>query len=260
MESASKPTHKQQPSRATRIVPLYSIAALVLFWWLGSLLAGERLLPSPLTVFNIIAQEAQTGELFVHTSITLWRVMASFLISMVVGIIIGFVMGGNKKINTLLDPWLLFFLNLPALIIIILAYIWMGLTEVAAITAVAINKIPNVVVTIREGVRSMDYKRQQMAEVFHFGWWKTLRHIILPELAPYIAIATRSGIALIWKIVLVVELLGRSNGVGFQLYLHFQLFDIASIMAWGLTFIIIMQTIELLFIQPFERHVNKWRE
>ena len=179
---------------------------------------------------------------------------------MVIGVLIGFLMGSHRKTNLVFDPWLLFFLNLPALIVIILAYIWMGLTEIAAITAVAVNKIPNVVVTIREGVRAMDRNLEQMADVFGFGRWKKLRHLILPGLAPYITVAARSGIALIWKIVLVVELLGRSDGVGFQLHLYFQLFDIAAIMAWGLTFIIIMQAVELLCIQPFERHVNRWRK
>ena len=198
--------------------------------------------------------------MFFHVGVTLWRVVASFTISMVAGITIGFLMGGFRKVDAIFDPWLLFFLNLPALVVIILAYIWMGLTEIAAIAAVAVNKIPNVVVTIREGARATDRGLQRMATVFRFGWWKRLRHVIVPELAPYIAAATRSGIALIWKIVLVVELLGRSNGVGFQLHLYFQLFDIAAIMAWGLTFIIIMQIVELTLLQPFETYVNRWRK
>ncbi len=242
------------------IVPVASISALILLWYLASLAIGAESLPSPLAVAAVMAREAGSGELFVHTGFTLWRVVASFTISMAVGITVGLLMGGFKKVDTALDPWLLFFLNIPALVIIILAYIWLGLTEIAAISAVAINKIPNVVVTIREGARAMDRDLQEMATVFRFSRWNRLRHIVIPELAPYIAAATRSGIALIWKIVLVVELLGRSNGVGFQLHLHFQLFDIASIIAWGLTFVIIMQFVELLLIQPFEAHVNKWRE
>ena len=201
--------------------PLISIAALILLWHLGSIFIGAESLPFPLDVFEIIVREAISGDLFFHTGVTLWRVVASFTIAMTIGITIGLLMGSFRKIDKALDPWLLFFLNIPALVIIILAYIWMGLTEIAAITAVAINKIPNVVVTIREGARSMDHNLQQMATVFHFSRWKRLRHIVIPELAPYIAAATRSGIALIWKIVLVVELLGRSNGVGFQLYLYF---------------------------------------
>lgn len=236
-----------------------SIGALILLWWLGSRMAGEDTLPSPASVAGVIGAEAASGELFFHVGVTLWRVVASFTISMVVGITIGFLMGGFRKVNAIFDPWLLFFLNLPALVVIILAYIWMGLTEIAAIAAVAVNKIPNVVVTVREGARAMDRGLQQMATVFRFGWWKRLRHVIVPELAPYIAAATRSGIALIWKIVLVVELLGRGNGVGFQLHLYFQLFDIAAIMAWGLTFIIIMQIVELTLLQPFEAYVNRWR-
>jgi NitT/TauT family transport system permease protein len=49
--------------------------------------------------------------------------------------------------------------------------------------------------------------------------------------------ATRSGLALIWKIVLVVEMLGRSDGMGYQLHLFFQLFDVASILAYTVAFI-----------------------
>jgi NitT/TauT family transport system permease protein len=86
-----------------------------------------------------------------------------------------------------------------------------------------------------------------------------LRHVVLPQLQPYLAAATRSGIALIWKIVLVVELLGRSSGVGFQLNLYFQLFDVAGILAYTLTFVAVMLIIELAVIQPIEKHATRWR-
>lgn len=240
-------------------IPVASVIGLIAIWWLASLWLGRDSLPTPADVFAVIIQKMETGELFYHTGITLWRVAASFVIAIVIGMTVGLVMGVFNRANDILDPWLLFFLNLPALVVIILAYIWLGLTEIAAVLAVAVNKIPNVIVTIREGARAMDIGLNDMAKIFHFGWWKKLRHVILPQLAPYIAAATRSGIALIWKIVLVVELLGRSNGVGFQLHLQFQLFDIAGIIAWGLTFVIIMQFVELFLVQPFERYVNRWR-
>ena len=74
----------------------------------------------------------------------------------------------------------------------------------------------------------------------------TLRHVILPQLAPAIAAAARSGIALIWKIVLVVEFLGRSNGVGFQIHLYFGLFDVAMVLVYALAFVAVMLTLEAL--------------
>ena len=140
-----------------------------------------------------------------------------------------------------------------------LAYIWFGLNEAAAIGAVAVNKIPNVVVTMREGARALDPRYAEMAAVYRFGPLDRIRHVLLPQLQPYLAAASRSGIALIWKIVLVVELLGRSNGVGFQIYLYFQLFDVAAILAYTLAFVAVMLLIELLLVQPFERHATRWR-
>ena len=103
-------------------------------------------------------------------------------------------------------PGSILFLNIPALVIIVLAYIWFGLNEAAAIGAVAVNKIPNVVVTMREGARALDPRYAEMATVYRFGALDRIRHILLPQLQPYLAAASRSGIALIWKIVLVVEL------------------------------------------------------
>ncbi|MGH6981618.1 MAG: ABC transporter permease, partial [Stellaceae bacterium] len=70
---------------------------------------------------------------------------------------------------------------------------------------------------------------------------------------------TRTGLSLIWKIVLVVELIGRSNGVGFRLGLYFQFFDIANILAYSASFIAIVLAIEALAIRPLERRLTRWR-
>ena len=91
------------------------------------------------------------------------------------------------------------------------------------------------------------------------GRLKALRHVILPELSPYIIAAARSGLAITWKIVLVVELLGRSNGVGFQIYLAFQLFDVTTILAYTVAFIAVIQLIELMLLRPLDRRVHAWR-
>jgi NitT/TauT family transport system permease protein len=98
-----------------------------------------------------------------------------------------------------------------------------------------------------------------MAQSFRMSRWRTLRHVILPQLAPYIFAASRSGLALIWKIVLVVELLGRSNGIGFQIQIYFQLFDVRLILAYTFAFILVVQVIEWAALQPLERWATRWR-
>jgi len=168
-------------------------------------------------------------------------------------------MGRWRRLDLLLDSVITILLNLPALVVIVLIYVWFGLNEVAAIAAVALNKLPSTAVTLREGARALDPGLSEMAHSFRMPAGRVLRHVVLPQLTPYFLAASRSGLALIWKIVLVVELLGRSNGVGFQIQIYFQLFDVTMILAYTLAFILVVQAIEWLGLQPLERWITRWR-
>jgi NitT/TauT family transport system permease protein len=241
------------------LIRFISLALLLLLWQAAALFSDPRSLPGPGPVFSAIVGEASSGALFSNLAITLARVAASFLLAMSLGTALGYLMGRRKLIDRLFDPWLVVLLNLPALVVIVLAYIWAGLTEAAAIGAVAINKLPNAVVIAREGARALDPALDEMAQAFKFSAGARLRHILAPQLAPYIAAATRSGLSLVWKIVLVVELLGRSNGVGFEINLAFQLFDVRLLLAYALPFVALMLGVETFIVQPFERRVSRWR-
>ena len=241
-------------------VTLASLAGLVALWSVLALINGDpSVLPGPWRVAPLFAQELASGELAYHTGITLLRVAASFVLALSVGVAIGLAMGRSPRLDHWLDPWLVVFLNLPALVTIVLAYLWIGLNETAAVLAVALNKIPAVVVTVREGVRALDPRLDDMAAVFAMPRTARLRHVVLPQLAPYIAAAGRSGLALIWKIVLVVEFLGRPNGVGYQIHLYFQLFDVGMVLVYAIAFIAVMLVIEALVLQPWERSAGRWR-
>src|SRR4051794_21199727 len=228
-------------------------------WYVGAQLAGPRMLPDLQSVALLVMSEAQSGALAFNLSTTLLRVLVSFTIAMALGSVFGLLMGCFRAADSIGDPWLVVLLNLPALVIIVLAYVWAGLTETAAIAAVALNKLPIAMVTVREGARSLDRGLDEMAQVFRMSPWAQMRHVVLPQLAPYLAAAARSGLSLVWKIVLIVELLGRPNGVGFEIGVAFQLFDVTRILAYALTFVAVMLVIETFLVQPLERHVTRWR-
>ncbi len=241
-------------------IRLLSFLGLIVIWELAALLiAAPRIFPGPSAVASLFMSEVQHGRLFHHLAITMFRVAASFAIAMALGTAIGLAMGRSVVINALFDGWLILFLNMPALVVIILAYVWFGLTEAAAIGAVAINKIPSVIATVREGTRAMDRNLTEMAQVYRLGWRRTMTKVVMPQLTPYLLVSTRTGLSLIWKIVLVVEMLGRSDGVGFQIHTYFQLFDVGRILAYSLAFILVVQAIEWGLLIPIERHLNRWR-
>lgn len=238
---------------------LLSFALFIATWWVASLVIGDAKLPAPPAVLSVLAAEARSGALFVNLGATLARVALAFTLAMAIGSAIGYLMGRVSVANRLGDPWLILLLNLPALVVIVLAYIWAGLTEVAAIAAIAINKLPTAVVTLREGARALDPALDEMATAFAIPRGRAFRHVILPQLAPYIAAAARSGLSLVWKIVLVAEYLGRPNGVGFEIGVAFQLFDIPLLLAYSLSFAAVVLVIETALVQPFETRLTRWR-
>jgi NitT/TauT family transport system permease protein len=236
-----------------------SIIALVTLWAIAAMLAQSRMLPSPLMVAGSIVTETLNGELPYEMGCTLARVIVSFSIALVLGSLAGYAMGRWRAVDRYGDPWLVVLLNLPALVTILFAYIWIGLNETAAILAVALNKLPNVVVMMREGTRALDPGLDEMARAFRLTGFSRVRHVVMPQLAPYFAAASRSGLSIAWKIVLVAELIGRPNGVGFVLGTAFSLFDLTRILSYALTFVALMLTIENLLVQPLERRAQRWR-
>jgi NitT/TauT family transport system permease protein len=237
-----------------------SLLVLVVLWWAAAAVASSpQLLPGPLPVLSLAWHEILNGSLPWNAAITLWRVIAAFVVAMLTGCALGYAAGRSPRLDAVVDPWMVIALNLPLLVVVVLTYVWVGLNDTAAILAVAIAKAPTVFVTVREGTRALDRGLEEIGMVYRLPRARRLRRIELPQLIPFIAAAARSGLSITWKIVLVVELLGRPNGIGFVLNLYFQNFNVAGILAYGLSFAAIMLVVEITVLQPWERRTNAWR-
>lgn len=249
-----------EANRNTGIFALSMVALGALWAGLAWIRADPQVLPQPWHVAQIAWAETVAGDLPRHILATLSRVAIAFVLAMMLGTVLGLLLGRAQRLNRWADPWVVVFLNLPALVVIVLCYLWIGLNEVAAIVAVTINKTAMVLVTVREGARAFAPALGEMAQVYRMPFGQRFRHIALPQLAPYLAASARNGLAMIWKIVLVVEFLGRSDGVGFQIHLYFQLFQTGHVMAYAISFVVVMLAIEYGAIQPWEKRVARWRQ
>jgi NitT/TauT family transport system permease protein len=246
--------------RLSPVVTLVSLAGFVAVWAVAAALAADPLLlPSPLRVAEVVGREAASGALATHIGATLARVALAFTISLFVGTVVGLALARAPAVDRWADPWVLLLLNIPALVVIVLCYLWVGLNEVALVLAVSINKFAMVVVTMREGGRALSRPLAELSTVYRVSAATRLRHVVLPQLAPFLSAAARNGLAIIWKIVLVAEFLGRGSGVGFQIHLYFQLFDVAHVLAYALSFVAVMLLIEAVFLKPVEVRATAWR-
>lgn len=238
---------------------VWPLVVLLVLWHVVAVQAHSRTLPTPLAVLAVLTKEVASGVLPMHLGQTLQRVLISFCLAMVIGVALGVLMGRYKRWDRWLDSFLILGLNIPALVTTILCYIWFGLSETAAIVAVVVNKIPMVAITLREGARAVDTSLLEVAQVYRLSNQERFWKVYVPQLYPHLFSAARNGLALIWKIVLVVELLGRSDGVGFQIGSFFHFFDITSILAYTLAFSGVIFLLEAVVLRPLENRLNRWR-
>ena len=235
-----------------------SLALLILLWALLSWALTESMLPGPWKTLKTLGADMLAGEIWFHLGTTLARVAASFFLAMCIGTVVGVLMGLLPRLDALLNPLLVVGLNIPMLVISVVLYIGLGLNEWAAVLAVALNKIPLVVVMLREGARALDPKYFDLAASFRVPRYFIFKQIILPQLIPYLLASARSGLTLVWKIVLVVEFLGRGNGIGFQIHMFFQNYDMAHILSYTMLFVCVMLAIDYGLMQRMDQGLLNW--
>jgi len=243
-----------------RFATTISLVVLVITWGITSHLAQSDAFPGPVAVGQKILQEGANGELWIHLGATFGRVLVAFGLAWAVGIAIGVALGRSDTLDRWFWPWVNTFLNMPALVIIVICYLGLGMTEWAAVLAVVINKAPLIATNVRDGVRQFETRYDEFASIYRLSWIQRVRLIWIPQLEPFLFTALRTGLSLTWKIILVVELLGRSSGIVFQVHLYFQLFEVDMILAYALSFMIAMQLIEWVAVRPLEQRVQQWRK
>jgi len=236
-----------------------SIAALVLAWWLMSLIFPPTLVPKPWETFAEVGTIITTGDFFVEMGSTLRRVLVGFALAMVVSVPLGIVMGTLRNLESFFEPPIILGLTMPGLIWAVLMIMFFGLTETSAYAAVAITILPMLAISIWQGTKSIDKDLIDMSQVFHASPWSKVVDVILPQLISHILAAIRYGLGLAWKVVVVVEMFGLSNGVGYQVVRGFNVFSMKTVLAWAITFLIVMIVIEFGIIGWLERAVTRWR-
>ena len=242
-----------------KLAQLASLPLLLIVWQAAASLLAHRLFPTPIAVGEELWRLASSGPLIADLLRTLGRAVAAFCLSMLVGTLGGLLLGRFPLFDRLFSGWLIVGLNLPAIIVGILLYVWLGLTEWALVLAVVLNKTPLVMTVVREGVRALDPAFDELARAFRMPLLRRLRLVLLPQLLPFLLAAGRNGLALIWKIVLVFEVLGSDGGVGYRLGVFFQFFDITGILAYAGAFMLVVLAIEYGLVSPAERRATRWQ-
>lgn len=245
---------------AAQVAPkLLSVLLLVALWWGLSLFLPENILPSPAKTAAVFWEDWRSGKVLFHFLKTIRRIGFGFFAALTVGVIVGSLMGLIRGVERLLDTWVIAALTMPGLVYLIISFMWFGLNETATVLAITATAAPALVINIWQGVKAIDMSYVDMARSFQASPWLRFRGVILPQIVPYILSASRFGLGIIWKVTVFAEMIGRTNGIGYELNLAFSLFDMARVLSWSVFFVIIMLIIELGIFKTLERRLFRWR-
>jgi NitT/TauT family transport system permease protein len=238
--------------------PLAAMTSVLLIWW-GLFLIFPNLLPGPVNTLRESARLIMDGTFIFHMIQSLRRVFVGATIAMVFSVAVGIYMGTVLMGERFFQPLVVIGLTIPGLMWSLIAVMLFGINEMTPYFAVSVTIFPMLVINIWAGVKALDKELMDMSHVFHFSPRMKITQVIIPQLIPNIFAATRYGLGLAWKVVVVVEMFGTSNGVGYQVMKAYQIFNMESVIAWTLTFVAAMILIEYGIINRIEQRLTSWR-
>jgi NitT/TauT family transport system permease protein len=231
----------------------------ILVWQAISLFFLPVIFPGPLTLIERMIEIYGDPASYVVVGRTLYRIFEGFFASMLVGTALGLLMGLKRDVELFFDSWIMVLLTVPAVCWAFLSVLWFGLSNIAPILTIVLIVSPFVVMNIWEGTKAVEKDLIGMGRVFKANRSLMLRKVIIPQLMPYIFSSLRIALSLSWKIALVAEAFGAGDGVGQELINWFQDTRVDMMLAWGVSFMVVMVLIDLLIFRLWARRAFAWR-
>ena len=245
---------------AARWLPPAMFCVLIaVLWELASRSTASPLVPSVGEVGDEILRLLRDGEAFRQIGITLLRISLGFAAAFVIALVGGIFAARNLTFRRFCEPALILGLTVPGLVWSLLCVIWFGVGLLAPTVAIALGIVPVMMLHVIHGMRSIDGELIEMVTVFQLSTRDRLTMMWIPGLVPHLIAGARVGLSLAWKVIVLVELFGLSNGVGYQLNAEFSSQNVAGVLAWTVIFWVVMVVIEYGALQSLERHLVGWR-
>jgi sulfonate transport system permease protein len=179
--------------------------------------AAGRLMPPPSRVIASLVGLAQSGELWLHSTATLGRVLGGFAIGAAAGTVFGALTGASDFTRRLLDPALQALRAVPSIAWVPLFILWLGIFEASKLALIGLGVFFPIYLGVEGAIRSVDRKLIEVGRSFRLSRLAMIRRILLPAVLPAWVISLRSGLGLGFMFVVAAEFMGASEGLGYLL-------------------------------------------
>ncbi|MGK9429940.1 ABC transporter permease [Bacillus atrophaeus] len=225
----------------------------------GSLeIVSATVLPTPLVILLTFKDLIVSGELFVHLKISVYRAAAGFLSGAGLGLLIGLLVGFSRKTEHYIDPSLQMLRTVPHLAVTPLFILWFGFDETSKILLIALGAFFPVYINTFLGIRGVDSKLFDVAKVLEFPWYRQMTKLILPAALPSILLGIRLSLGIAWLGLVVAELMGSSEGIGYMI-MDARQFSQTNKVFVGIIIFAVVGKLTDSFVRFLERKLLKWR-
>ena len=249
-------------TRARRIA--LSVGAFLLFWVALSAY-DSRMFPAPMLVGSLMIEFIVDGDIdgnsaLYHLWVTFGRVLMATALALGLAILIGIAMKLNDGVAKAFEAWLPVWMTPPDVVVILIVMVMVGFNTQAVVLSVAFVYTPFALVTIWQGLQDIDTELVEMADSFGAGQRQIWQEIYLPHLLSYVFASLRHLFGMTWKVAVIAEVFGISNGVGSRVRFWFLQGNIAEVLAYSVLFIGVVLVIEYLILSPIQKRAFAWRQ
>jgi sulfonate transport system permease protein len=239
------------------ILPLSVLVA----WYFLSMsgMIKPFLLPPPTTVASTIWNLAISGRLAIDLEASVLRWVVGFILGGGLGLLLGSWVGLSRLAERVFDTSVQMLRTVPFLAMAPLLIIWFGLDEAPKITVVALAGFFPVYINTFAGIRNVDRKLIEVAQVYQLSSVEMLVRVIIPAALPAVFTGVRYGLSVAWLGLVVAELMGATRGLGFMLIEGREFVRIDVVVAGILMFSVVGKIVDT-FVRLLEARFLRWRD
>jgi ABC-type nitrate/sulfonate/bicarbonate transport system permease component len=194
-----------------------SFAFLLALWELGARATPKLQLyfPPVSRIIAALAQALAAGPITAHSLVTLGRCAEGFLLSAVLAVTLGAMLGYFRFLHSLLATLIEFLRPMPSVAIIPVAILLLGIGDGMIVSVTIYASVWPILINTIDGVRNIDHTLIDTGRTFGLSRWRILWQIILPGASPYIVTGLRIGLSIALILVTTAEMVAGSKGLGF---------------------------------------------
>lgn len=204
---------------ASRVIPyVLAAAVIVVVWEIVVIITrpSEAVLPSPFDVATEFGRLFANGTLVKDAAISVARVTSAWILSALIAIPLGLLMGTSRRFEAIIDPFVELFRPISPLAWIPLAILWLGIGEPGKIMVVFVGTFFPLLLNTVAGVKNVDPTLLDAGAVFGCTTRAQLfRRVLLPAALPGIVTGLRIAFGTGWAAIIAAELVAARSGLGY---------------------------------------------